>query len=275
MTERIRHRSRSRKPPKGKHNYALFNESTQIPSDVIQLPTQQAEQEYKEYLAQRTITAQRDKVVINPARYLYHYKHGTLKRYGLYLSQTSYENLRTLSRRHFYSHDKGEHQRGLSLFIRTLASPDIHWTDTRPQDIRDLDPIRLTLGIPPMWLTPEDTDERKHRGIYLNDNTLTTLYRLALSRAIIKPTTATTLPKLPTIGYLLEVIGREYLTPSNIPINPKPTYGTYRKPAYKLWYERHFIKLIKQPKEDMIRDAARKEGLIPYNPQEGDYYVQE
>lgn len=248
-------------------------------------PTPEVEKEYQEWLSQRTIRINdptTSQFKINPARYQYHYKNGTLRRCDFFISQTAYTNLRTMSRKHFYSHDKGEHQRGLSQFIRALANPDIHWIDTRPQDIQDIDYVRLTHNPPllPLWTTPDDRDDdgRKHRGIYINDNSLTTLYRLALSRAIIKPTTINPkktepLRKVPVVGYLLEVIGLGYLTPNNIPINPNPTYNHYRKPSYKVWNERRFIVIEKQPKADMIRDAARKEGLLPYEIKEADYYI--
>lgn len=242
---------------KPKRNLALTMDNLK---DYPTPPTPESIKEHADWVAQRTIHivegTQQQRLTINPQRY--HYKHGTLTRKTYYISDPAYTTLQRLARQHEYGHDKGEHQRALSQFIRTLAAPQITWEDTRPQEYKDADYIRLTLKtrkgkptpLPPLWLVQDEQDRRRNRSLYLNSTTEQVLYKLALSHMIFNHNRPDKLQTTPVISYLLEVIGHNYLTPQNVPINPKPTTGTWRKPAHKLYDERRFNTATKMGKRE-------------------------
>lgn len=103
--------------------------------------------------------------------------------------------------------------RGLSAYIDALAT--CNFEDTRPDDVRELHEAMLASNYFPFWSAEE---YRPQTRLHLYNTTIAKLYAFGITNDIINPRRVVmNPPAVSVIGYVLEAIGINWLTPVDPP----------------------------------------------------------
>lgn len=207
-----------------KPNLLLQFDPTQF-KDVGVPPTQQAIDEHEAWKQARKAghqTIRPNTISRDPKHYSYRY--GDINPRYYYLSHKAKDGLYQLARQHYYGRKdvylSDLRQADVSKFIRALSNPAIMWQSNK-------DPQRQTLI---EWIGPDEIMyARQCHRILMTEQAEDTLYKIALSHGIYNWSRPQNLAKSPTISMLLEIIGRGYLIPQDMPTNPEPALSYPRR----------------------------------------------
>jgi hypothetical protein len=215
-------------PKKGRKprtDFALYMDNL---SDVPQPPSQETMDSYNEWL--RTKGHKPTKPLDTLRKYTW--KSGEKIRKDYLLSPDAHDGLFKLAVRHHYARDVGTgRNRKISALIRAFGNPDLEWYDNRPEELKNIDQRCFELGLTPWWLGRGDIIPRKHTEVYITQQTEDTLYRLAFQRMVFNRAKLNMDNTNAIVGFLLEVIGRNRLVPTNLPDNPNPPKYKYQPPT--------------------------------------------
>lgn len=134
-----------------------------------------------------------------------------------YLSDKAYNHLIHLAQIKKYVSFGSARVKGLSTFLNELATFEL--LDTRPDNVKKRHEEQEALGRAPTWLHHR---QRRARSLSLTDDAIQRYFKVAFEVGIIQNEPfivggPSRLTPIPSVAYVLEGIGLEWLTPKDLP----------------------------------------------------------